>query len=63
MLCAGVNTYIVCVQIRGILLGDKAVRLPEQYQGWAVEKAIYSPEDDKIYVQIVYKNVRKIITL
>ncbi len=63
LLCSGVNTYIVCIPIRGILLGDKAVRLPEEYKDWTIEKAVYSPKNDKIYAQISYKNLRKIITL
>ncbi len=63
LLCSGVNAYNVCVSVRGILLGDTAVKLPEQYRNWNIEKVVYSPEGDKLYVQIVYKNVRKIITL
>jgi hypothetical protein len=61
--CEGLGVYVVCKSVDGIRLNANEVILPSQYQGWIVEKAVYSPEDDKIYVQIVYKNVRKIITL
>ncbi len=61
--CAGINTYMVCTPINGILLGDNAINLPERYRNWKIEKVVYSPQDDKVYVQISYSNLRKVITL
>ncbi len=63
MLCAGVNTYLVCAPINGAKMNVNDIKLPREYQDWAIEKAIYSPGDDKLYVQISYKNLRKIVTL
>ncbi len=62
-ICAGINVYMVCTPINGILLGDNAIKLPEKYKNWKIEKVVYSPQDDKIYVQISYSNLRKVITL
>ncbi len=63
LLCSGIDKHVRCISIYGILLGDTAVKLPEQYKDWNIEKAIYSPENDKIYVEISRQNVKKVITL
>ncbi len=61
--CAGVNVYMVCAPVQGVKLTEKDIVLPKEYKDWKIEKAIYSPQEDKIYVQISYSNLRKVITL
>ncbi len=63
MLCSGVNTYLVCAPIDGVKMNIDDVELPEEYRDWIVEKAIYTPRDDRLLVQISRNNLRKIITL
>ncbi len=60
--CAGVNAYVVCTPVYGVQLDKEKVKIPVEYMDWTVEKAVFSPEDDKIYIQLSYRNLRKVIT-
>ena len=62
-ICAGVNTLLFCRNIEGVLLDPGKVVLPEEYKGWVVEKAVYDPENDKIYVQVRYSNIVGVVVL
>ncbi len=63
LMCVGTGTYDVCVPIEGVVVDTKGLKVPEYYKGWNIEKAVYSPADDKIYVQLSYNGLRRVITL
>jgi hypothetical protein len=63
MLCSGVGAYLVCIPVNGVRLDINGVKLPAEYVDWTVEKVVYSPVDDRLYVQVARKNLRKILTL
>ena len=61
--CSGVGTFLICIGVNGIVLDKKGLRLPDEYRDWAVEKAVYSPCEDKVYVQLSCCNIRRVVTL
>ena len=63
LVCSGVNTLLFCVPVHGVKLDKTGIKLPPQYKDWEIEKAVYSPADDKIYVQVRYHNIVQVVTL
>ncbi len=63
LLCEGVNTHMICAQVNGVKLNAKDIIPPTEYKNWTVEKAVYNQNEDKLYIQISYHNLRKIIIL
>ncbi len=62
-LCEGVGIYMVCAQVDGVRLNTKDIMPPVEYRYWTVEKAIYNQSEDKLYIQISYRNLRKVLIL
>lgn len=54
---------IICVQIKSIEIPKETIKLPKAYQGFKLEKAVYEPNENKIYLQLSYQNIRRIEVL
>lgn len=62
-LCEGINSLNICMKIDGVRINTDGIILPLAYRGWTKEKAVYSQKEDKLYVQISFKNLRRVIVL
>lgn len=60
LLCQGVSPLIICYPFYGIRLDHNGLKIPKEYEKWQIEKVIYVPKDDKIYVQFRYDNIVRI---
>lgn len=53
----------ICIQVKGIEIPKELIKLPEAYQGFKLEKAVYDPNENKIYLQLSFNNIRHIEVL
>lgn len=61
--CMGINHFITCFPKECVILDRRKIPIPYEYKDWELEKAIYVPSEDKIYLQLRYSNITRVVNI